>query len=298
MRPQLTERLYLASLSLAVVTLLLLRLFVVPHFETQPTLDLLAITNSILDSLTGAAVASLLVSILLITIIGRQIKEGQEAEVIDAKKVGPLLKDTAARTSLWNYRGHTGQYFRTMILPTLARESSNTGRRITMCVQVLNPDDADLMDYFMAYRTSGPSSRNGTVNRADLEAEILSTILSVAQLAARSPRLDVTLFLSETLSPYTVDISSEVAVLSRAEESALKYAFGSTFYQSAVDDLRLGFRQAHEVSFPANLPREIDSIDKVKSALALLGIVAVISEDALANAVLTKMRTPVSPYRQ
>jgi hypothetical protein len=296
MRSALSKRLYLALLSLAVITLLLLRLFAIPYWSSKSKVQLPAVAASVTDSLLGAAIASLIISTLILLILQPHAeRQVPEAEVIAAKDVGPILKKAVADTNIWNYRGHTGRYFRTVILPALNAEAHRAGRYITICLQLLDPDDLDAVHFFVSFRA------DGTVGGADYwsvtraRAEIAATVLATCRATATSNRLERRIFLGRSMSPYTVDMSSRLAILSRAEQSALRYSAGSTFYQSALEDLRLGFRQARELKHAGELTHEIHSIDDVELALNQLNLLPDRNR-ALIDVVFNCLQNPINPY--
>lgn len=290
----LSQRLYLIALSLAVVALLLTRLFVLPHFGVDGTQNLGEIASSVLDSLIAAGTASLMVSVLVLIVFRpNQVQAAPEAEVILASQVGPSLRTGIPRTSIWNYRGHTGRYLRAVILPLLAKESAQAGRYISMCVQVLDPDEPAVIDFLVSYRREGEPQSNWT--QLEARAEIAATLVSLATVCAAHPRLESRLFLSKSMSPYTVDISSDLAVVSRSRSSALRYTAGSTFYQSAVEDVQMGFMQSRELP-PASVALSADpSIAELVAAISALGVLADATPELL-QMVKSALKHPINHY--
>lgn len=296
MEPGVSRRIYTACLAAVSIALILLRLFAIPQWDGTDTraVDLLA---PVTDSLLGAALAALAISAVIFWLYGTESHEIEEAIVVEPKQISRELKDAAESTSEWNYRGHTGRYFRSTILPVLERRAESHGRYINISAQLLDPDDLGRLQYFVEYRASVNPEKAAywTVDRA--RAEILATVISVATAPQRSKRISCQIFLGGFVSPFTVDMATSVAVVTRESSSmgALKYPAGSTFFDSMVEDLHIGRSQAKELDTTRVCNVESASADDVRAVLNHLAISAEMDGDMM-NMILSSLHHPVNPY--
>ncbi|MFE0352287.1 hypothetical protein ACFW2I_02220 [Streptomyces nigra] len=291
-------KLYLSSLGLAAALLIVIRLFVLPHLGGATKVSLSDMIISIVDALTGAAVASLCVSVLVVFFYGLKRRGPVEVQVTDPGSISAELDKAAGATNSWDYRGHTARYFRSAVLPTLLQRAERQGHYLSVNVQVLDPDNAELMDFFAEYRRNANPSRRDYWTRQRAQAEIAATIIRLQLLSHQFSRLNCRVYLASTVSPFTIDLSDTCVIVTRekAGMAALKCPVGSSFYDSIKEDMRLSNSQSTELPLPRSAteldPGSVADISEVLSRLDILRG----ADDELLNLTLDAYRRPVNPY--
>jgi hypothetical protein len=290
-------RLYIVSLLGAILLLISVRFFVIPRFDTQKRADVLTILGQVSDSLLGATIASLIVSILVFWIIPKNRPTVEETVLVPPKRISSELRHAANEATKWSYRGHTGRYFRTTVLPILQNTSTKHGRYIDVQIQILDPDDADLMRFFARYRAEVNRDRSDYWTTSRARAEIVATAVALILADAGSSRLNCELYFTKNVSPFTIDLSNTHAITTRESptHAALKYPAGSTMYDSASEDLHLSAVQARRVEFERPESTLIATGDELNLLLNRLGL-AMLHRDEIVETVLTVLKNPVSPY--
>lgn len=291
-------KLYLSSLGLAAALLIVIRLFALPHLGGATKVSLSDTIISIVDSLTGAAVASLCVSLLVVFFYGLKRQGPMEVQVTDSGSISAELDKAAGATNSWDYRGHTARYFRSAVLPTLLQRAERQGHYLSVNVQVLDPDNVELMDFFAEYRRNANPDRRDYWTRRRAQAEIAATIIRLQLLSYQFSRFNCRVYLASIVSPFTIDLSDTCVMVTRekAGTAALKYPVGSSFYDSTKEDMRLSNRQSTELPLPRSAT-ELDpgSVADVREVLSLLDILQG-ADDELLNLTLDAYRRPVNPY--
>ncbi|MFE4969981.1 hypothetical protein [Streptomyces sp. NPDC056660] len=293
------SKLYLSSLGLAAALLIVIRLFALPHLGGATKVSLSDTIISIVDSLTGAAVASLCVSLLVVFFYGLKRQGPTEVQIVTApESISAELDKAAGATNSWDYRGHTARYFRSTVLPTLLQRAERQGHYLSVNVQVLDPNNDELMDFFAEYRRNANPNRRDYWTRRRAQAEIAATIIRLQLLSYQFSRLNCRVYLASTVSPFTIDLSDTCVIVTRekAGMAALKYPVGSSFYDSTKEDMRLSNRQSTELPLPRSVT-ELDpgSIADVREVLSLLDILQG-ADDELLSMTLDAYRRPVNPY--
>jgi hypothetical protein len=286
-------KLYLSSLGLAAALLIVIRLFALPHLGGATKVSLSDTIISIVDSLTGAAVASLCVSLLVVFFYGMKRQGPMEVQVTDPGSISAELNRAAGATNSWDYRGHTARYFRSAVLPTLLQRAERQGHYLSV-----NPDNVELMDFFAEYRRNANPDRQDYWTRRRAQAEIAATIIRLQLLSYQFSRLNCRVYLASTVSPFTIDLSDTCVIVTRekAGTAALKYPVGSSFYDSTKEDMRLSNRQSAELPLPRSAT-ELDpgSVADLRDVLSVLNILQG-ADDELVSMTLDAYRRPVNPY--
>lgn len=292
-------RLYVGALVSTLVALALFRFFAIPWFQKDddgapPALS--AVAAEVANSLLGATLAALGISILAFILWGRRPGPG-EVEVITPGQISGELLAAAREASSWTYKGHTGRYFRTAILPVLSERSRQHGRYIDIRVQLLDPTEDASVRYFVRYRREVNPERRHYWNEERARAEIIATIIAVGHAACHSARLSAEVRIGGTISPFTHDLAPMVAITTResSRHTALKYPPGSTFYDSVMEDLHLQADQARLIRLPAD-ERELPvNDDEVRDWMDEVGLPDLWTP-SLGTMIADSLRHPTNPY--
>jgi hypothetical protein len=293
----LNRRLYVSSLIAVVIALAVVRLFALPQWDDDAGPDLPSIVGSLLDSFLGASLAALGVSLLVLWLFPSGTDNKDEATIIPPREIGSELVDSASKATDWGYRGHTGRYLRTTVLPILEQAANKHGRYVDISVELLDPENDEAIEFFVNYRRQVNPDKVDYWTSQRAKIEILATVAALALASQRSPRLSCSVFLGSSVSPFTVDMSSSVAIVTRESSSmsALKYPIGSSFFDSVREDLHLSRRQARELPrLPAG-SYGLDTGGAVSTVLDELDLGREVSLGMIAS-IVDVIDKPVSPY--
>lgn len=296
MQNDVNRRIYMGALLAATAALMLFRLVAIPLWSDSET-NTWDVAAEVADSFLGGTLAALGFSGLFLLLYRRTEDQTDEAISVPSRDISKEVRTAITDTSEWGYRGHTGRYFRSSVLPSLSQKSKQHGRYIHVRMQLLDPDDNDAMSYFVKYRRSVNPDRASYWTRQQAMSEILATVVSLATAPLSNPRITPAIYLGGSVSPFTVDMASSVAIITResATLGALKYPAGSSFFDSMAEDLHLGRDQARRLP---NLPTDllpVDSIDSLRITLGHLGVGKHADNEVLEVA-LRAVLNPVNPY--
>lgn len=293
---EINRRLYLGALAAAVVALILFRLFAVPAVGGDDV-EAADVAAAVADSLLGGALAALGVSILVLWLYRRDEDVVHEAIVLEPRTIATEIEIAAESALTWDYRGHTGRYFRSVVLPMLQRRAEHHGRYITARVQLLDPDDDERIQYFIRYRGRANPGASSVWTAEGALSEILATIVAAGAGSVTNPRMTCEVFVGGVVSPFTADLSSTVAILTRESSAlgALKYPAGSTFFDSMAEELHLSRDQARRLpTLPPGLA-PVATVEDLKLVLNHLDVGAGAS-DSLLRSTLQNVLKPSNPY--
>ncbi|MFC0532730.1 hypothetical protein [Phytohabitans kaempferiae] len=297
MKTVLGWRMYALMLLGAVLLLGVTRVFVMPEIDSSVTPTIGASIGQILDSLIGVTAGALIVSGLIYWLVPGNRSAVEDTVLVAPTSISNELRNSAITATTWTYRGHTGRYFRTTILPILAEAANKHGRYIDINLQILDPDDPSIIAFFSEYRASVNRDRADYWTPDKARAEVAATVIALAVAATNSSRLACNLYLTRLVSPFTIDLCDTQAIVTResAKHDAIKYPAGSSFYDSVCEDLHLSARLARRVSISRSAIKVVGKRDDVTTVLDELNVVTK-DRNKVVSHVLTALRNPVSPY--
>lgn len=290
------KKLYATSLLTATAALIVVRIFALPKLSGASKVSTADAVTSMVDSLIGASAAALCISLLIMFFYGIADRGKGDVLVVPSKSIALEVREAAERSGKWEYRGHTGRYLRSTVLPILQLHSGQEGQYVELTVQLLDPSNISTIDFFTEYRKSLNPNRPEYWVRRRAQAEITATILKLGTASARFSRLTCKVYLTSSVSPLSVDMSDSCVIITRekAGASALKYPAGSTFYDSMKEELSLDYKQGSSLNL-ANSVQDISTVDHVRNALSGIGILAG-ADDELLALILDAYERPVNPY--
>lgn len=169
----------------------------------------------------------------------------------------------------WMFRGGSGRWQRSTVLPILSRE---TKREIPYRMLILDPTSDELCEEYADYRNRHRTD-NSTSTTTTVRNDVLACIVAAAWYLRRS-RIVPTVHLAQTYSPLRQDFSDSKAAVTVADpnESGLFIPKSSWYYQSMVDEFNQFRNRSPWIDF-TNVPSEIPlwnelSIDHVREILS------------------------------
>jgi hypothetical protein len=229
--------------------ILLIRWLVLPAIDHSATPTVGEVIGSVMDLVFGILVASVVIALIVRWLVPPSA-ESRALEVLAPDEIGARLDAASTRTQEWWYRGHTGRHFRSVTLPRLAREARAGNYSINVTLQILDPGNKEVCEYYANYRQGLRSALDDAAWTAQrVRCELFATLLLSAAYAVEEPLLKVRLAVSHTMSVYRTDLSSTTVIVTKEDprEPALACALDSFFYRSFREDARLSLEQGREL---------------------------------------------------
>jgi hypothetical protein len=264
--------------SLFLLTLFLLaalRFIVLPWAFNKEIPEVYRMLDSILEELFVAATTGIVVtSVILLLTPAKELphitpmKPGKELE-------RQLANDLNGTNEYW-YRGHTGKYMRSMILPKLAIEAKNGKQVIRASIFVLDPTNGPACTRLAQTDSrNDPSIKDTDLQVKNIRKQLFATILVAYALRKQyEPWLDVKIGLHQEFSLFRMDMTTNSVFITRSgkDELALRYGKESDFYRTFSADARLSFEGSKhlQLNVPAVTPANLNP-DTAKTLITALG---------------------------
>jgi hypothetical protein len=251
---------------------------------------------SVIDNLSAGIITAGVAAVLLF-LVSPRISLDENLAVLDAWNINPALNKPLATTRLYYFRGRSGRWVRTQVLPTLVAAATRESVQRVVHMILPNPADTDVLRTYADYRNSLPHNPGDVWTPERIRNEILATILEAGRLASGSMFFEAHVTLLNDFSLFRADLTDEALVLTR-EDPRMPGWFStssSKFYASYLEDLRMAERRGLPIQFSAYAyPAEFKAAD-VESALRAMGI-AVALHEAERTEVLNAMSGTKSSY--
>jgi len=278
---------------------LLVRFLVLPQYDPSLSLSFSAFLASLLDNLVVSIFITVLIGGFIFWITPDIVRRSQ-LEILEPKRISPLLKEAAATSKFWIYKGACGRYTRAVTLPLLADAArvEGIGRDITVCI--LDPRNHRLCAAYATYRKSLRSRTETLWSPLVVQEEVLATAVLILKYQFSEPLLRINLFFVNSFSAFRLDISDRYVIVTKEDigASALKADAGTYFYDSYKDDVRLTERLATQLPYSPDL--EFTSKFTESSLLETIKQSKLVDESMLQqlniSRLLETVNTPTSPY--
>lgn len=164
---------------------------------------------------------------------------------VNGTSIGIELREMLKSADAWKFRGGSGRWQRSHVLPALA-SGTKLGSRYEMLI--LDPSREALCSAYAEYRTQQRQNTLDGVSQTDLSSirsELLACVFAVAWYKKRS-RIDPSVHLVQSFSPLRQDISPLRAAITTADmtEPGLFVPRKAWYYAALVDE----FDQLRKIS--------------------------------------------------
>jgi hypothetical protein len=280
-------------------TLILIRYFVIPLWDSG--LSLTAV--GLLARLVEALLASLVVTVAIgwfVFWLTPDIMKISAVNVIEPREIGPLLESAMIKSQTWWYKGGIGRYLRAKTIPDMAKHARNSSLSREINVLILDPQNTTLCEAYANYRRSLKSAGEEVAlwTSERVQRELYATILFVAATRSAEPLLRITLGLTEHLSSFRFDLSSDYVIVTKEDKTApaVRCDKGTYFYNSYFDEMVLIQRMAKPLVLPATVP-PLATItrDQLRAVFAATGCDYDLDESA-ADDIIALARGSKNPY--
>lgn len=278
-------RVFIITSVLALLALVLLRLFAVPavaELERPGFADWLC---QLLDELIPSLLGTLLV-VAFVFLLWPPSPRNQ-AVVVSASEIRSVLMTAvqAATGSYW-FRGRTASFVTATVLPRLLATSKTTRKTIEVHLQLLDPDAQSACEAYASYRNR---IKRGNPSCRDIQIKLAAHITAIYRMRAQG-LLSIKVTLLPFFSLCRFDANDSFVVLTREDPSdpALKADQGP-IYDMFLEDLRSSAQQGRL------LPDKDISQLSIRDALKTLGVNLQFTEQEL-DEIQNQSMVPEDPY--
>lgn len=279
-----------------VVILWTINFYILPMFFGIST-SFLKILTDIFNNLT-ALLLSGVIGILFLYLLTPKIMSKTEIIKLEPRDLKNSLEEILKDADFYYYYGHTARWTKTVTLPKLYEYALN--KRITkeISITILDPDNMELLNYFMYFGHGKREKGNKIINIIDLKKELLSTIL-LGLLYDNKTFMKVNLYLSSKVSLFRFDLSDKAAILTKPNplDPAIKVYSGTFFYQSYKEEIKISQNQSRKLNFEQlRLSDKEITIGKIKEIFQKLELCIKGLDDSDLNWIISNTKKSESPY--
>lgn len=251
--------------------------------------------ESIIDNLAAGLVVAMVSSFLLWLISPKALFE-EDIAAIQPWNIHELLETPLADTKSYWFRGRSGRFMRSAVMPAL--DAAGRRESVLRTLHMLLPDPADtqmLADY--AHYRGSLQGAKGTWNASRIQNEILATIIAAARRANANYFFEVAAYLKSDFALFRLDMSDDRLVMTREDPKwpGILCSSRSKFYASYHEEFRNEASRAKSVDLSlATVPTPLQpgDVDGILAALSLS--ITLTDEDR--NAIVKGVEKPERPY--
>jgi hypothetical protein len=239
------RRWFFTAILLALALILVVRFALVPNVANMSSWRLTL--ASVLDSLTASAVTSLVIGLAYILLFPPE--EATAVEILSSSRdIERVIIKGARDARNWSVRARTANYFTKVTLQRLADTALSSGGAIIVKMQVLDPENDNLLAAYARFRSNHPGAAVSWTSTR-VRREIYAAILSAAVVRGRAPRVEIEIGLSPAFWVMSLDISENMALLTGQErdDPAMLLPRGSRFFDGWSQDFDASFSECRKV---------------------------------------------------
>jgi hypothetical protein len=235
----------LAALVLLIVASVLLSL--IEHHLPSWVFDAV---HLLLSEATAAVLFSIIVVSFFLWITPRAMARAEIASVSPHEIREALTASFRGTTEYW-FRGRSGRFLRSKVLPAISASASEELRAKTVYILVPDPRATEPLEEYARTRNSlGIPNDGGPWTAARIRNEIMSTILGAAKLSVENSLINIQIGLLPAFGTLRFDITTNAAVITREDPRwpALRCDSQSVFYNMFREELRTSLEQSTRIA--------------------------------------------------
>lgn len=251
--------------------------------------------ESIVDNLAAGLVVAM-ASSLLLWLISPKAHFEEDIAAIQPWNIHELLQTPLADTKNYWFRGRSGRFMRSAVMPAL--DAAGRRESVLRTLHMLLPDPTDKMmlaDY-AHYRQSLQGAK-GTWNASRIQNEILATIIAAARRVNANHFFDVKIHLKSDFALFRLDMSDDRLVMTREDPKwpGIVCSSRSKFYSSYHEEFRNEASRAKSLDLSlAGVPTLLQPAD-VDGLLTALSLSITLTDEDRA-AIVEAVEKPERPY--
>jgi hypothetical protein len=299
--PQGSKRNSLVVLSLIVAGMALLiilgRLFVVPSADTNKISTLLILTQNVCDHLIATCIVVSIGSVLLAVLADPEMAL-EDISAMPAHHIHSSLLEPLSTTANYWFRGRSGRFFRQSVLPALVEAARRNASRRQVFLLLPDPDENAMLDGYARYRNSLHFGKQGEWTKQRVQAEVLATILTVAEKAANNSFFEAEISVAKDFALFRIDMSDTRMVMTREDPTwpAIACTHQSKFYSSFQEEIRQGMALGRPLDLSQFPKNQTVNETNFSDLLERLHFTKIPKDNNFAKQVIEAMQNPQSPY--
>lgn len=258
----------------ALLTILLLRFIVLPHF-TNKAIPFDEIVDTIFGELFSTIIVTASISLFLLWV--SMPSHEKKIEIIEPKRILEELSKARHSTNFWYYDGAVARFTRTNTIPELVKKIKETNERMTLKILVLDPRNTKVVSDYCNYRKGLKSAKkfqSWDVNY--VKADIYATIHVALESMSENPLLEVEIGLKNNFSIFRYEISSRSIIITMEDpqDPAVLHTSDSSLYSGYKEAFQQAFKQSVKLDSSIEIKSDDQlSVEKIKLNLEKLNIV-------------------------
>lgn len=243
-RSKTLRRWFFACVLLALTVILLTRFTLFPTAANMPSWRQTLAT--VLDSLAASAVTSFALGLAYVLLFPAE--ESIAIEILQSRDIENAIFQAARQARQWAVRARTANYFTKVTLPRLADAALSSGGSIAVRMQVLDPENENLLAAYARFRSNHPGAAVQWTS-ARVRREIYGAILTAAVVRGRAPRVDIEIGLSPAFWMMSLDLSDDMALITGQDrgDPAMLMRRGSRFFDGWSQDFDASFAECRKL---------------------------------------------------
>jgi len=251
--------------------------------------------ESIVDNLAAGLVVAM-VSSFLLWLISPKAHFEEDIAAIQPWNIHELLQAPIADTKTYWFRGRSGRFMRSEVMPALDAAGRRDSVLRTLHMLLPDPTETLMLADYAHYRGSLQGAK-GTWNAARIQNEILATIIAAARRTNANHFFDVKLHLNSDFALFRLDMSDDRLIMTREDPKwpGIVCSSRSKFYASYHEEFRNEAGRAKTLDLSlAVVPTPLQAAN-VDGLLAALSLLITLTDDDRA-AIVEGVENPERPY--
>jgi len=276
---------------LTVISLAILFAIFAKNFGAPIIADLI---NTFWTSLLG----TLMIGIFLLNAAPKYLQQNQ-LPIIQPKNIPAEFKAALQNTQSWVFKGSTGSWVRSEVLPNFKARSSAEHKAYTATLHLLDPRNKEACKAYADFRLSLGDKKRNTLE--SVQAGILATILNC--ITDQHTFFEIKVYLAQNFSTLRIDVSDECVLITKDQDAApsLKCPKTSAYYQFYETDLIVQATQNQEINIKSikYLIQDSSTWKDVAAIFNGLGLsIFELTDQRNWEAVLTEANARQNPYKR
>jgi hypothetical protein len=208
-------------------------------------------------------------SLLLVALSSAEV-EYENLTTLSPWHIHPTLLETLPTTVNYWFRGRSGRFFRSSVLPALVDSSKRNASTRRVHLLLPDPGNLSMLERYITYRNSLRSEREEPWTLRRIQAEIYATILAVVEQTSLNSLFAAKIAVEQDYALFRIDMSDERIVMTREDPKwpGIMCLKRSRFYSSYQEEIRLGMSLGRKIA-TADYPSQTRLVAWIGGAGAL-----------------------------
>jgi hypothetical protein len=293
-----TRSIFLLAITVIVSILLVIRYFVLPHFDTSLTQGLFSASAKFLEDVSTTILVTVFVTTFIWWITPPRVRN-PGVVIVEPRELRRHFAEALANSSDWRFVGGCGRYFRSAVLSEMKRRAREESISKTVSAIILNPENDVLCERHARYRSGTKRGQNeGNWTKVRVKQELLATIVVTKSTIHQEGLIDAQIFVSDHYSTFRVDLSQVCAIETREDATApaLRSDSGSYYFDALNDEYRIAKEQAKQVIGGMQECAAVFDVPSLKAAMTALNITTLGLTDPELEIVVSLVMNVSNPY--